>query len=77
VAPAQVQAPVKAHRHAVVKEMFEAALIDTDQKRIVGVKPYAEFVPLFRQTRMMERDWMFVLEGEDKKPLRIPRSLNG
>jgi DNA invertase Pin-like site-specific DNA recombinase len=54
----------KAHRHAMLKEMFEAVYVDTDEKRIVGVKPYAEFVPLFRQTGMVERDYSFVLENE-------------
>ena len=28
------------------------------------MKPYAKFVPLFRQTKMMEQDFMFVLEEE-------------
>ena len=54
----------KAQRHAMLKELFEAVYIDTDEKRIVGVKPYAEFVPLFRQTGMVERDYSFVLENE-------------
>ena len=55
----------KAHRHAMLKEMFDAVYIDTDNKLIVGVKPYAEFVPLFRQTNLVERDCMFVLKNEE------------
>ena len=53
-----------AHRHAILKEMFDAVYVDTDQKRIVGVKPYAELVPLFRQTNLVEKDCYFVLEND-------------
>lgn len=41
-------------------------------KEIVGVKPYAEFVALFRQSKLIECDYRFVLEM--KKPLS---ELNG
>ena len=54
----------KAQRHAILREIFEAIYIDTDTKRIVGVKPYAEFVPMFRQTKLIEKDWQFSLEKE-------------
>ena len=53
----------KAQRHAILKEMFEAVYVDTDLKCIVGVKPYAEFVPLFQQTQLVERNHCFVLEN--------------
>jgi hypothetical protein len=48
----------------ILPEMFEAVYMDTDAKQIVGVRPYAEFVPMFRQTPLVERDWQFVLENE-------------
>ena len=53
-----------AHKHAILREMFEAIYVDTDAMQIVSVKPYAEFVPLFRQTQMIERDYQFVLENK-------------
>jgi DNA invertase Pin-like site-specific DNA recombinase len=55
----------KAHRHAILKEMFEAVYIDTDEKCVVGVRPYAEFVPLLRQTNLVEHEGMFVLEKDE------------
>jgi hypothetical protein len=55
-------------RHAILREMFEAVYVDTDSKQIVGVKPYAEFVPMFRQTQLIERDRMFVLENKETAP---------
>jgi hypothetical protein len=55
----------KEHRHAILREIFEAVYVDTDTKMIVGVKPYAEFVPMFRQTRLIEKDWSFVLEKDE------------
>jgi DNA invertase Pin-like site-specific DNA recombinase len=54
----------KEKRRAMLKEMFEAVYIDPANKKVVGVKPYAEFVPLFQQTRMIEHDYRFVLENE-------------
>ena len=53
-----------AHKHSILREIFEAVYVDTDTKCIVGVKPYAEFVPLFRQTKMIEQDYQFVLKNE-------------
>ena len=53
------------HRHAILKEMFDAIFIDANHKTIVGVKPYAEFVPMFRQTKLAECDGMFVLKNEE------------
>jgi DNA invertase Pin-like site-specific DNA recombinase len=55
----------KAHRHAILKEMLDAVYVDTDTKRIVGITPYAEFVPLFRQTKLVERNYRFVLENDE------------
>jgi DNA invertase Pin-like site-specific DNA recombinase len=52
-------------RHAILKNMFEAVYVDTDTKTIIGVKPYAEFVPMFRQTKMVEQDYCFVLKNEE------------
>jgi hypothetical protein len=40
-------------------------MLDKDTKRIVGVKPYAEFVPMFRQTTFIEKNWQFSLEEEE------------
>jgi hypothetical protein len=54
----------KQQRQTMLKEMFEAVYIDPASKHIVGVKPYAEFVPLFQQTEMIEHDYRFVLEKE-------------
>ena len=45
--------------------MFEAVYVNTDTKCIVGVKPYAELEPLFRQTKMIECDYQFILENEE------------
>jgi hypothetical protein len=58
----------RAHRQAILREMFEAVYVDTDTKQIVGVRPYAAFVPMFRQTMLVERDWQFVLENKEIAP---------
>ena len=52
-------------KHSILHEMFEAVYINTDTKCIVGVKPYAELVLLFRQTKMIERDYQFILENNE------------
>lgn len=52
-------------RRGILKEMFEAVYIDPATKTITGVKPYAEFVPLFRQTKLIEREFRFVLENDE------------
>jgi hypothetical protein len=41
-------------RHEILRDMFEAIYIDANTKQVVGVKPYPEFVPLFKQTLMDE-----------------------
>ncbi|MCS6846528.1 MAG: recombinase family protein [Anaerolineae bacterium] len=55
----------KQQRHAILREIFEAVYVDTNAKTIVGVKPYVEFVPMFRQTRLIERDCTFILEESE------------
>lgn len=37
---------------------------DTDRKLIIGARPWGEFVPLFKQTNLVERDMMFVLKNK-------------
>jgi len=37
-------------RHEVLTDTFELIYLDTSTKLLVGVKPYADLVPLFRQT---------------------------
>jgi hypothetical protein len=37
---------------------------DMDHKVLVRVGPWIEFVPLLRQTTLMEREGMFVLKNE-------------
>lgn len=55
----------KSQRHGILREIFEAVYVDTDTKLVVGVRPYAEFVPMFRQTKLVERDGQFVLKNDD------------
>lgn len=55
----------KAQRHGILKEVFDAVYVDMTTRQIAGVKPFAEFVPLFRQTKLVERDWCFVLENDE------------
>ena len=52
-----------ARRHAILREIFEAVYIDTDNKCIVSVKPFPEFVSMFRLTPLVEDDDHFVLEN--------------
>ena len=52
-----------ARRHAILREVFEAVYIDTDNKCIVSVKPFPEFVSMFRLTPLVEDDDHFVLEN--------------
>jgi hypothetical protein len=52
-------------RHAILKEIFDAVYVDTHTKQIVGVKPYIEFVPMFRQTQLVETEGRFVLKNEE------------
>lgn len=44
-----------AQKHNILHEMFEAIYVDTDLKLLVSVKPYAKFVPVFRQTNLVFR----------------------
>lgn len=52
-------------RHAILKEIFDAVYVDTHTKQIVGVKPYIEFVPMFRQTQLVENERRFVPKNEE------------
>jgi hypothetical protein len=51
-------------RHEILRDMFEAIYVDTNTKQLVGVKPFAEFVPLFTQTTMVEMAGVFVKEKD-------------
>ncbi len=50
-----------AQRHLILHTLFEAVYIDTDNHRIVSVKPFPEFVPMLRLSRLVEDDDCFVL----------------
>ncbi len=52
-------------RHAILKEIFDAIYVDTHTRQIVGVKPYIEFVPMFRQTQLLEVEGRFVLKNDE------------
>ena len=52
-------------RHAILKEIFDAIYVNTHTRQIVGVKPYIEFVPMFRQTQLVENEGRFVLKNEE------------
>ena len=46
--------------------IFEAIFVDVEAQRLVCVKPYAPFVPLFRMDGLEEKDDGCFYPGENK-----------
>ncbi len=60
-------------KHELLKEVFEAVLIDANTKKISGVVPYAELLPILKQTHLIEERGVFVLKKDLAAELFIQR----
>ena len=56
-------------RHELLRDLFEAVYIDTPVKQIVGVVPFAEFVPLFKQMPLHEEQGIFMLKRRNRRTI--------
>ena len=61
-------------QHAILKELFEAAYINTNTEELIGVRPFAEFVPIFKQTTLIEVNGVFML-GKSETAEQLVRRL--
>jgi site-specific DNA recombinase len=56
----------KKYRHDMLQCIFEAIFVDVEAQRLVCVKPYPPFVPLFRMDGLEEKEDGCFYPGEDK-----------
>jgi hypothetical protein len=51
----------------MLRLIFEGIYIDMIEKRLVCVKPYPQFAPLFRLDGLREKEGYFYVEEEDQE----------
>jgi hypothetical protein len=57
----------KRYQRDMLRLIFEGIYIDMIEKRLVCVKPYPQFAPLFRLDGLREKEGCFYVEEEDEK----------